>query len=115
MAAYLKKRRHIIITREYFGVTERDAINGLPSNIGAVIEDKKAQKEELLNIAAEAAQADAGRESPEKRLETLQNRLGEAKNFDEKIALAKEIKTIQDEMKHNSQEKDKSRSDRDEL
>lgn len=102
-------------TREYFGVTERDAMNGLPSNIGAIIEDKKSQMQELLDIAEEAAQANAEKETPEKRLETLQNRLGEAKNFDEKIALAKEIKTIQDEMKQNSQEKDKSRSDRDEI
>lgn len=102
-------------TREYFGVTERDAVNGLPSNIGAIIGDKNAQKQELMDIAEEAAQADAEKEAPEKRYESLRNRLAESKDFDEKAALAREIKSVWDEMKLDNHEKDKSRSDRDEL
>lgn len=38
-------------TREYFGVTERDAMNGFPANLYAVIEDKKDQKETILKLA----------------------------------------------------------------
>lgn len=38
-------------TREYFGVTERDAMNGFPSSLYAVVEDKKDQKETILKLA----------------------------------------------------------------
>lgn len=51
----------------------------------------------------------------EEKLETLQQRLNETKDFKEKSNLAKEIKAIQAELKQNNPEKDKSRSDRDEL
>ena len=38
-------------TREYFEVDARDAMNGFPSDIGAVVEDKKEQRKTIAKLA----------------------------------------------------------------
>lgn len=92
--------------KETLCISESNIINGLPDDIGSVIDDKKEQVKyfkELADAADDFAdeleREEMGELDTQQLLDKLTIKLNEAKSIAERIAASKEIKELKDTMR----------------
>lgn len=106
--------------KETLCISESDVINGLPDDIGSVIDDKKEQVKYFKELAdaadgfaEELEHEEMGELDTQQLLDKLTIKLNEAKSIAERLATAKEIKELKDQQAKPKDDKVHNKNDRD--